>query len=235
MEQAAAEPHEEITPADRFAGARMFIPISLGNHYYSSDVLSVLLSQFIASSERSVIFLCDRLRFLSYRIRGETHVSRIIANIRLQVDQMKRTLANLGLNSHPNAGVVDWSFLQADPRYLRLVASLEELVREDRVVREQADRYVAQFVARLHAPDGPQRKESIVLQRQYLIEETALSLYMTEIRGFNVEVYRKGMGFVDDLYFERPTDLMRLLEKSTLDRKFISIENWIERTKVPRH
>jgi tRNA-dependent cyclodipeptide synthase len=189
------------------------------------------LSRFIAESARSVIFLCDRLRFLSYRIRGETNEAKIVANIRQQLDQMRRTLVNLGLDSHRNASVVDWSFLREDDRYSRLVALLEKLLREDRAVQEQADRYIAQFVARFLSPDGP-RRESIELQRQYLIEETALSLYMTEIRGFNVEVYRKGMGFVDDLYCERPADLMRLLGKSTLDRRFVSIERWLGRTKA---
>jgi tRNA-dependent cyclodipeptide synthase len=210
----------------------MFIPISLGNHYYSSEVLSALLSHFIAKSRCSVIFLCDRLRFLSYRIRGETHDSRIVANIRLQLDQMNRTLVNLGLNSHPNAKVVDWSFLQDDPRYAGVVASLEQLVRGDPWVQEQADRHVAQFAARFHAPEGSPREDSIQLQRLYLIEETALSLYMTEVSGFNVEVYRRGMGFVDDLYSERPAELMSLLNKSRLERRFISIENWLERAKA---
>jgi len=232
VEYTADNVYCETAPAACFAGTRMFIPISLGNHYYSSEVLSALLAQFIAKSLCSVIFLCDRLRFLSYRIRGETDDSRISANIRLQLEQMKRTLINLGLNSHPNARVVDWSFLQDDPRYVGVVASLEKLVREDPRAQEQADCYVAQFVSRFFAPDGPPHEKSIKLQRQYLIEETALSLYMTEVRGFNVEVYRRGMGFVDDLYAERPAELMLLLEKSTLDRRFISIENWLERGKV---
>ena len=55
---------------------------------------------------------------------------------------------------------------------------------------------------------------------------------MTEVRGFNVEVYRRGMGFVDDLYSERTAEVMSLLKKSTLERKFISIENWLERVNV---
>ena len=112
MEQAGAEARG--TMRDRFAGTRMFIPISLGNHYYSSEILNVLLSKFIAKSECSVIFLCDRLRFLSYQIRGEADEPRIVATIRLQLAQMNRTLRNLGLNSHPNAEVADWSFLQDD-------------------------------------------------------------------------------------------------------------------------
>jgi tRNA-dependent cyclodipeptide synthase len=230
MEQAGAEALG--TMRDRFTGTRMFIPISLGNHYYSSKILNVLLSEFIAKSEYSVIFLCDRLRFLSYQIRGETDEPRIAATIRLQLTQMNRTLINLGLNSHPNAEVADWSFLQDDMKYTQLLASLEKVVREDRGAREQSDRYVAQFAARWQLSEGPCREVSIEMQRRYLIEETALSLYMTEIRGFNVEVYRRGMGFVDDLYAQRPVEMMRLLKKSTLDRRFVSIENWLERSKA---
>jgi tRNA-dependent cyclodipeptide synthase len=232
MEHAAKNVCAETATPECFAGARMFIPMSLGNHYYSTEVLSSLLSHFIAKSQYSIIFLCDRLRFLSYRIRGETHEARIVKTIRLQIEQINRTLANLGLNSYSNVRVVDWSFLQDDLRYVSLLASLERLVREDPWAQEQADRYVAQFVVRFHAPDGPQHQDAIELQRRYLIEETALSLYMTEVRGFNVEVYRRGMGFIDDLYSERAVKIMSLLKKSTLDRKFISIEEWLKHAKA---
>ncbi|MEA2910492.1 MAG: Cyclodipeptide synthase [Bradyrhizobium sp.] len=232
MEHAAGNVYDETAATECLAGARMFIPISLGNHYYSSEVLNALLSHFIAGSRCSVIFLCDRLRFLSYRIRGETDDARIVTNIRLQLDQMNRTLINLGLSSHSNVRVVDWSFLQDDSRYAGVLESLEELVRTDPWVQDQVDRYVAQFVGRFYTPQGPQRDESIQLQRRYLVEETALSLYMTEVRGFNVEVYRRGMGFVDDLYSKRPVELMSMLKKSTLERKFVSIEHWLERAKA---
>jgi tRNA-dependent cyclodipeptide synthase len=232
VEYAARNVYDETTATEYPAGARMFIPISLGNHYYSSDVLHALLSHFIAKSRHSIIFLCDRLRFLSYRIRGETDEARITANIRLQLDQMTRTLINLGLNSHSNAEVVDWSFLQDDPRYAQVVESLEKLVEKDPWVQDQVDRYIAQYIVRFYAPHGPQRDESFQLQRQYLIEETALSLYMTEVRGFNVEVYRRGMGFVDDLYANRAVELMALLKKSALERKFVSIEHWLGRAKA---
>jgi hypothetical protein len=116
MEHAAKDVRDETATTGGLAGARVFIPISLGNHYYSSEVLRSLLSYFIAKSRCSVIFLCDRLRYLSYRIRGETHEARIVTNIRLQLEQMNRTLVNLGLNSHSNVRVVDWSYLLKDPR-----------------------------------------------------------------------------------------------------------------------
>jgi tRNA-dependent cyclodipeptide synthase len=232
MEHVAKDPRDETATGESLAGARVFIPISLGNHYYSSEVLSALLSHFIAESQCSVIFLCDRLRYLSYRIRGETHEARIVTNIRLQLEQMNRTLVNLGLNSHSNVRVVDWSFMQDDPRYTGVVASLERLVEEDSWAQQQTARYVAQFAVRFGGFDVPLHDDSIRLQRQYILEETALSLYMTEVRGFNVEVYRKGMGFVDDLYSNRAAELMSLLGKPVLERRFISLENWLDRVKA---
>ena len=33
-----------------------------------------------------------------------------------------------------------------------------------------------------------------------------LSLFMTEIKGYNVDTYRRGMGFVDYLYNQRPDE-----------------------------
>ena len=135
-------------------GANLFIPISLGNHYYSSVVLQNLMDDFISSSNRSIIFLCDRLRFLSYRIRGEVDIKGINSRIQIQIDQMKRTLDNLGLGSHPNAFVADWSFLEEDHRYGELLASLGEFVQADREVDD-----VGEIVAKNHWPQRPRSPE----------------------------------------------------------------------------
>jgi len=42
--------------------------------------------------------------------------------------------------------------------------------------------------------------------------------------GFEIEVYWRGMGFVDALYRERPGGLMSLLGNSKLD---LSLQEWI--------
>jgi hypothetical protein len=69
--------------------------------------------------------------------------------------------------------------------------------------------------------------EGMKLQRQYVMEETALSLFMTEVYGHNLEVYRRGLGFVDYLYSDRPTTLTLITGKSQLNRRFIAIEDWL--------
>jgi hypothetical protein len=213
----------QSAPTGSLAGAMMFIPISLGNHFYSSQVLTLLLSHFVTHSRQSVIFLCDRLRLLSYRIRGETNSQRINTSIRLQLDQIIRSLINNGLKSHQNVKVADWSYLEGDSRFDDLVTWLQQVVRDDPWVGQLTDDYAISLLSRF----GEYSSESLSLQRQYIVEETALSLYMTELRGFNVEVYRKGMGFIDDLCTKRRPELMSFLRKPTLDRRFVSIESWL--------
>lgn len=213
---------------DLIVGGDVFVPISLGNHYYSSAILRQVMIEFIAKSRVSVIFLCDRLRFLSYRIRGETDLERINSSIRIQLDQMTRALVNLGLDTYPNALVANWSLFQDDPRYSNLLSSLQQFVQSDIEVSRRLEEYTTQLLQHFREVARTNIDDRIQYQQQYILEETALSLYMTEIRSYNIEVYRRGMGFVDYLYKERSGDLMSLMGSSILNRKFISIEHWLE-------
>jgi tRNA-dependent cyclodipeptide synthase len=208
---------------DYVKGGNLFIPISLGNHYYSSDVLRRLINDFIPPSNLSIIFLCDRLRFLSYLIRGETDRQRITSNIKIQVGQLTRAFAKLGLESHPNASIEVWSFCQEDGRYKELLSKLQQFVRDDATVGRELDDCVNRLLE-IHGCKGTSVARCAELQFEYITEETALSLYMTEIRGYDVEVYRRGMGFVDYLYARRAADLRTLTGKLILSRKFISLE-----------
>lgn len=226
MEQ-MADRAERTSATCSLASANLFIPISLGNHYYSSHILQRLLLDFVARSKSAVIFLCDRLRLLSYRIRGDADTDRIERNIKLQLDQLTRSLTHLGMCSYPNVQVANWSFLLDDFRYTDLLNALQDFVEKDAALHNKLEVCARQLMERFRGLMDTGLEERIVLQRQYVTEETALSLYMTEVRGFNFEVYRRGMGFVDALYRERPSELMSLLGKSKLDRTFISLEGWI--------
>src|SRR5689334_4105675 len=99
---------------DCISGRDLFIPISLGNHYYSSRILRYLLIEFVGRSRSSVFFLCDRLRFLAYQIKGEGDIEQINSRITIQLDQMTRALIKVGLASHSNVTVGNWSFLRDD-------------------------------------------------------------------------------------------------------------------------
>lgn len=200
-------------------GGNIFIPISLGNHYYSKKILRRLMDDFVAKSRLSVIFVCDRLRFLSYKIRGVADDEMIKARISVQLDQIISALVEAGVKSHGNAILADWEFIQDDHQHTRLLSRLNELIERSPILQRQVDTYAARMI---HSFRG--KIENLHYQRQYLIEETALSIYMTEIRGFNVELYRRGMGLVDALYRESSDELMLMLGKSKLDRQFIALE-----------
>src|SRR5262249_1137888 len=210
-------------PHERAKGANLFIPISLGNHYYSSIVLRNLIDDFIQPSNRSIIFLCDRLRFLSYLIRGGTDLQHITLNIKGQMAQWTQTLLNLGIRSCPNASIADWSFCQDDSRYIQLLSNLQQFVKDDVTVRGELNDHVNRLVD-VHRRKGASTTRCAELQFEYVTEETALSLYMTEIRGYNVEEYRRGMGFVDYLYAQRSADLLTLTGNLVLNRKFVPLE-----------
>src|SRR6266436_4976630 len=103
MRRATVRTDKKTGPRGVVADANLFIPISLGNHYYSSEILRRLLSDFVTNSKSAVVLPCDRLRLLSYRIRGEANLQQVDANIKLQLDQLTRSLMNLGLGSYTNA------------------------------------------------------------------------------------------------------------------------------------
>jgi hypothetical protein len=224
VSEAAGCTHDTRGQQDLGLGGKLFIPISLGNHYYNSKILKRIIVEFISKSELAVIFICDRLRLLSYLIRGDTDRLRIHHNILVQIAQLTQVLVKSGVTSYPNARVVNWSFCQEDPEYNSLLGSLGMLAM-DRSVSQIMDKYAAELINQFDSGVDIPFHDRIRLQKQYILEETALSLYMTEIRGYNIEVYRRGMGFVDYLHHDKTEELKLLTGQLTLKRKFISIED----------
>ena len=207
-------------------GKRLFIPISLGNHYYSSNVMRRLVKDFVAQSDQAIIFLCDRLRLLSYLIRGKRDLEGINFSISKQMDQIVAALKNVGLELYSNGRVENWSFCQNDGRYAQLLSNLTHAVRHDPVLWAELEANVRRAL-RVHGASAEMDGvECAHLQAEYIIEETALSVYMTEIVGFNFEVYRRGLGFVDYLYDYHPLTIKSLTGKSILHKRFVSLENY---------
>jgi hypothetical protein len=224
--QKSAPSADLLNSLDCFATSNVFVPISLGNHYYSLAVLKAVI-EFISKTNHAVVFLCDRLRFLSYRIRGEANLDRINSNIHIQLDQINRVLVNLGIREYSNIIVANWSFIYDDARFFDVLMSLEKLVREDPEVHRQIHDHCTHLLHRFHGLKGFNLEESMGLQLRFIMEESALSLYMTEIRGYNVELYRRGIGFIDYLYCHKPDSLRAMTGKPILKRKFVAIEHWL--------
>jgi tRNA-dependent cyclodipeptide synthase len=206
-------------------GARLFIPMSLGNHYYSNQILLFIIEHLLPNNSTSVLFLCDRLRFLSYMIRGVSPV-KAAANIQIQLDQTRRTIIGLGFSQTESSKILDWSYLTERAGYQELCEELSTLCENDGVVCGMLRRYAERSL--WNSGDGVVFSETnLEIQRQYIIEETALAIFMTELQGYNVEVYRRGIGFVDYLYEENVDFVRSITKKQRLERQFVSLEELV--------
>ena len=219
-----SDPPEPAAAGATFSGKRLFIPISLGNHYYTNDVLTRISRQVVPTALDATIFLCDRLRSLIFQMRGIDDPGLAGSKVVHELVQFKRTLRNCGLEDGGNVRIATWSLIENDPRFVHILASLRRIVERDPVsllfLQALCSRLVGRFVN-----THPVSETALTLQWTYVYEETALSLFMTEVYGANVEVYRrKDEGLIRFLYEERPDLLHRLLRGTELQRTFVSLE-----------
>ena len=214
------------------SGSRLFIPMSLGNHYYTNERLRRLYHDFAKASDSSLVFLCDHLRYLSYLIRGESNEEDIRNRVATQVVQMKVTLAHCGFVPSEKLSIQCWGDIASDVRVAEITQKLEDLIRKDADVAKEASTS-CEFFLRKFRGNSPTQKRASEIQKQYLVAETALSIYMNECVGFDYEVYRRGAGFVDFLY-ESKTEEIRSLSGGSANRKLLSLESiWQELPSTP--
>jgi hypothetical protein len=187
------------------------------------------VDEFVAESQSSMIVICDRLRYLSYKIRGMTDDTRINANIKTQIAQLRAALDAVGLWNYQKATLATWTLIEDDHRFLELLEFLKNLVASDFSLQSYVDTCVGDMISRFRGELGTIDAIYMNYQRQYVIEETALAIYMTEMRGFESEVYRRSRGFIDVVYEVRPAELVRFLRKPKLQRKFVALEERLAR------
>ncbi len=209
---------------ENFVGQRLFIPISIGNHYYSSAVLTRILSEITVYSAESIFFICDRLRYLIYKARGYEDEAKIQQKLEREVVQLKRSLINCGLSKYKNARIETWKFLKDQPGYINILSEVTSICESDRDVSIFLEGLVFQLANRFFSEIN---NKVLAIQRSYVLEETALSLFMTELYGFNVEVYQRFNGGLIDLIYKSKANCIRdFLGKSYLQRTFVSLENF---------
>jgi tRNA-dependent cyclodipeptide synthase len=206
--------------------ARLFIPISLGNHYYSKSRLRNLLQDIILPSAASTIFLCDQLRHLSYLIKGETDEVFVSKRVTSQLGEMRAMLSHCGYDEPTNLEILSWQTVANEPRLKQVEAGVNKVVQTDCTLSWQADIACRQLLNKFACHDISEEQGS-QLQRQYLICETSLSIYMNECMGYDYEVYRREGGFIDFIYETRPEEVRRISGGSA-KRKLLSLENYWE-------
>lgn len=201
---------------------RLFIPISLGNHYYTNIRLRRLLDEFVRPSAFATVFLCDQLRHMSYQIQGKGSDEAIGEKVALQLAQMRVTLSHCGFTINSSLSILSWDDVCSDKRIDEISLAIERLVSSDNEVADKA-RLNCEYFLRKFCGGGPVQRKTSELQMNYLINETALSIFMNECIGYEYEVYRKGSGFLDYLYAARPDEVVGMSGGSAR-RKLLSLE-----------
>ena len=204
----------------------LFIPISLGNHYYTKYRLKRIIHEAASKSIHSVFFLCDELRRISYRLGGEQDDESIDRKVHKQVAELKAAIGNSGGNDRSNISVWTSEDITDQPMILKIEKEVFNFMNYNDTLRESASNECRRIHNRLGIYSGL-NDMSLQLECEYLSSEVSLSLYMNEYLKFDYELYRKNGGFIDLFYSVGNTFIASLFGK-TPQREFVSIERMLE-------
>lgn len=137
----------------------------------------------------------------------------------LRKRQAENTLEALDLGAQATVRV--WREVACEERFAKMFSQVEELASSDPRFSEILQRFVGSHNDILRRVLHPQAAE---LERSYILNEIAMSTYVTEILGYPTEIWETApkqnlpdpLGF---LYRERTDWLMNILEVSKLSRQ----------------
>ena len=102
-------------PRPTGSGNSYFMPISMGNRYYSRSRVKRAASLFLEKADSSVVVPCDRLRLLSYLTRRGVSADQAAHKVQDECMNMMRMLDNVGISKISNCYVIPMSVFYADP------------------------------------------------------------------------------------------------------------------------
>ena len=212
---------------------RLFLPICLyaRSVYRTRKGMQAVFSQYLPTASAALVLVCDDLHALNQlmvqRYRDSTSAqhaaraqgARTVRQVYNVLDRMKHAETDVAVHA--------WRELAEDPRFSILLQKIRSLHREDVAFA----RLVASFVGRhneilrrvLH-PDA------MGIELNYLLNEIAMSIFVTEVLGFNTEVWEAApkrdmpdpLAF---LYQNRSALLAELLQKHHLSRQMLLVED----------
>ncbi len=205
----------------RVSGKNIFLPISIGNHFYSNEIISSISEEILPAGDNSIIVVCDRLRYLTFRLRGsQEHDARNKTDKELA--EFKNRLANCGIKQSQSVKICSWSDFDLEPNFVDLLENLKSFVKCNQNILEFFNALVNE---RLSNFQFKKDNINILLEETYILEETALSIYFTEIKGYSIEIYaRQTHGLVDEIYRNFHSNLLGMLNVEVTKRVFVAID-----------
>ena len=193
-----------------------YFPISLGNHYYSNDILISIKDSISIHHEKSLVLICDHLRYLSYKLKGLSNEV-IDEKIQKEVREFKARLANCGYN-YSNIKTETMSSYLDNTVFVNLQKEIQNLIYQNKLLFDYLNNL---SLLALDKNNNTQESGNKDIQIQYFISETSLSIYITEVLGYENEYYKQlDRGLIVILYEKYERSLEKIIEQNKLNRKF---------------
>lgn len=202
---------------------KAFVPISLANPFYTTDSIRYIWTNYLKYYRRVLFVPCDTLRYLTYEGRGDSHPRKLVEQ---QLKDLTTLITSVALEFSPKNQLNDYeitpfSDIRRDARYKSLREKLRRVVARDEETRLVLRDFTEKWAMRVF---DKKNRNILDIQHKYIVEETALSLHVTETLGFHDEYYRNGdLMFVNWLYENKEHYLKKALGKDRLHRKFHEI------------
>ena len=206
---------------------RYFIPISLGNHFYSRNRIAQLGDLFSLTEGNHIFVLCDCNRFFAYRASG---VDKMISRNKVvrEINDYERMLEKISRDKKTDLNITTMSQIAQDPTFIRIGRDLNKVISHNAYLSGAFHAFTNRYLSRFYEKDL-EIANAEKWQSRYVFWETVLSIYMTEVRDFSNELYKTGEGmFINFVYAECQEEIRRLLKKDSLRRKFFTLEDVVE-------
>lgn len=200
-----------------------FIPISLANPFYTRDVIRYLWTMHLVHYSKALFVPCDTLRYLTYEGKGEQHPERLVAQ---QVRDLRNLIESVvtkvrETHSLPIYEIRLFSEIDKAQEYNDLLVKLRVIIQSDEVLSREFGKFCKFWAKRIF---GRVNSKILDIQSKYVLEETALAIYVTEILNYTDEFYSKGdQMFVNWIYENSPGELASLLGGRRPKRQFIEL------------
>lgn len=209
----------------------IFIPICLyaKTAYKRKENMQYIFSKYIQQSKTSLILICDDLHAYNLIIMNRcSSIDEAFKKAKSQCENLQAMISNIHkrFNNKDNVRIAKWNDLTRENKYIRLFDGLRRFVKQDKKLREIVDEFVALHVQKfLWRID----QEALKWEERYLLEEIAMSIYVTEILGYPRELWETPPNpkFPDPIgyLYETRTDLIQMLVgNTTLNRKLEILE-----------
>lgn len=196
--------------------------------------MDVVFSQYVKSAAASTILICDDLHALNQlmvlRYKDEESALR---SARLQGDRMRKQVINslrrIGIDTDTDIRVLTWQQATNTKAFASLFKNIARMVESDDETRQMLESFVSRHNAILRRS---LHENAETLERDYILNEIAMSIFMTEIEGYPAELWEAAPdpGLPDPLrflYSHKASYLKQLTGKQELKRRLIVIRSRI--------